>query len=93
MTVENLYEKSLHSMANKTIRYNLCETSDGDINHYEVQICENSPKINREETIESISPDKKFVCELIEYLCENVIDTAHFNDIVQDYIWMREEKW
>ncbi len=91
MTVKNIYEKSLPCMGNKVIRYNVCEELIGDTTNYGIEITESSDTSDRKQIIKNISPSKDFVYDLTTYLCENVVDVTHFEDIVQDYILMREK--
>lgn len=47
----------------------------------------------REDTaVELISRDKEIVEKLIEYLYENSVDTIHFKDVVEDYIFKLNNK-
>ena len=90
MIIKNLFEKRITMMNNKIIKYNICEFEcDGQM-HYGIQIAEKSGRDYKEETIEGISPNKNFVYSLLLYLHENIIDTVHFKDIVNDYILQSE---
>lgn len=78
-------EVNLSSMKNKTIRYAILESKVENKIAYGIYISENINGTVLEEKIERISESKDFVLNLINYLSENVIDTAHFKDIVGDY--------
>ncbi len=86
MIIKNIYEKKLPIMNNKILKYNLCEGEEGNRTNYGIQLTEDTDKIHREEIIWDISSDKNFVNNLLMYLSENVIDTVHFRDIIEDYI-------
>lgn len=90
MTVKNIYEKSLPCMGDKIIHYDICENMVDNVIHYGIQISDKVGDENRKETIQDISPDKNLVCNLIDYLFQNVIDVTHFKDVVEDYILMSE---
>lgn len=90
MIIKTFCEKNLSSMGGKIIRYNLCEVKYGSYIHYGIQIAEHIGKTHNKETLENISTNKDFVHELLLYLCENLIDTVHFKDIVEDYLLKSE---
>ena len=77
----------LKSMGNKTIRYNMLESKINGKTTYGIKIYEKYKERALEEAIEGISDSKEDVLNLINYLSENVVDTAHFKDIVEDYMY------
>ncbi len=86
MVIKNLCEKKLSAMNNKVIKYNVCESKCDSQMHYGIQIVEDVGENHNEETIEGISTSENFVYNLLSYLYDNIIDTVHFRDIVDDYI-------
>lgn len=91
MIIKNFCEKSLPTAYGKVIKYNICESEYSGHTHYGIHIIEQIGEDQIEETIENISPNKNFVCDLLTYLCENLIDTVHFKDIVEDYLIKSED--
>lgn len=84
--MQPIKEVILKSMGDKVIRYFLLvDHNDGGKTMYGICILEEINGTSLKEKIEGISENKDFVLELINYLSENVIDTAHFKDIVEDY--------
>lgn len=90
MIIKNLLEKSITMMNNKIIKYNICEHKHDNQIHYGIQIIEKNGRNYKEEIIKGISPNKNFVYSLLLYLYENIIDTVHFKDIVNDYMMQIE---
>lgn len=79
-------EVKLKSMGNKIIQYKLLtnKTYENKI-MYGIAVSEKSgDNIIFEEKIEDISNDKSFVLNLINYLSDNAVDTAHFKDVIED---------
>ncbi len=85
--METIKEIVLKSMGNKTIHYRILENNKSGKTKYGIEICESYKDSTLKETIENISNSKEDVLNLINYLSENVIDTAHFKDVVEDYMY------
>jgi hypothetical protein len=77
-------------MGGKVIDYNVCEDEHDNAIHYGIQVTDRTGEDYNEEMIEDISPSKDFIYNLLMYLYENSIDTVHFRDIVEDYIFKSE---
>lgn len=76
----------LKSMNNKTIRYGILESKENNDIKYGIGIYETYKGNTMNETFNDISDKKEVVINLINYLSENAVDTAHFKDIIEDYI-------
>lgn len=83
--METIKEIVLKSMNNKTVRYDILENRKNGKISYGIKIFENYNGNVQEEVAENISDNKETVLKLINYLSENVIDTAHFKDVIEDY--------
>ncbi len=84
--MEMIREITLKSMNNKIVRYYILENCESGQNKYGIGILEIFNGITKEEKVENISGSKTFVLNLIDYLCDNAVDTAHLEDIVVDFI-------
>lgn len=83
--MKNLREVALKSMKNKSIRYFISKNEEGKDIKYGITILEICSGKKYEEKIENISNSESFVLNLIDFLYDNAIDTAHFKDIVEDF--------
>ena len=86
--MKTIEEVVLKCVGDKIIQYFLLTNTDeyGKV-MYGICISEQiKGNVSTRETIENISDDKNFVSDLINHLSENVIDTVHFKDIVDDYM-------
>lgn len=94
MSVKEVYEKVLSVEILKTIRYSIVEKLIDGFVHYGIKISSVvGDSDEREDTaVELISRDKEIVEKLIEYLYENSVDTIHFKDVVEDYIFKLNNK-
>ena len=89
MNIKNLYEKNFSSLE-KTVFYNLTCDKFGGKKNWGIQIITKTNGYAEEETIKNISLDEKFVKKIINYLYENSVDTIHFKDVIEDYIFKLE---
>ncbi len=85
--METIKEIVLKSMDSKTVRYSVVKSNECGKLKYGIEVCESCKNGTLKETVDNISDSKKEVLNLIDYLSENVIDTAHFKDIVEDYMY------
>ena len=81
-----IIKKSILKSMGKTICYGVLENNNNGKISYGIEISETYKNKTQNEKIENISDNKNTVIDLINYLSENVVDTAHFKDIVEDYI-------
>lgn len=85
--METIKKIVLKSMNNKMVSYSIIKNNKEGKTIYGIEIRENHKNYTLKETVEDISDNKKYVLNLVNYLSENVIDTAHFKDIVKDYMY------
>ncbi len=86
MITKKIYKLSQNAGIERTLEYNLCESTTEDGKAYGIEVVLTSSKVNERVKIENISNDKDVVLKLLTYLYENAVDTIHFKDIVEDYI-------
>lgn len=86
--MKTIEEVVLKCVGNKIIRYFLLTNTD-EYSKVMYGICiseQIKDNVLAKEKIENISDDKNFVSDIINHLSENIIDTVHFKDIVDDYM-------